>query len=61
MLRAEEMLARAKQCDDAADKTDATISAFYRQAAKQWREMAAQLELLEQQQVYRIIRSRPDR
>jgi hypothetical protein len=55
------MLAKAKHCDDMADKTDATISVFYRQAAERWREMAAQLELLEQEQVYRIIRSQPDR
>jgi hypothetical protein len=41
-----------------ADKTDPTIARFWRDAAKQWKAMAAQLELLEQEPVYRIIRSR---
>ena len=41
-------------------KTDPTIARFWRDAAKQWKAMAAQLELLEQEPVYRIIRSRKE-
>jgi uncharacterized membrane protein YfbV (UPF0208 family) len=40
-----------------ATQADPTIAAFYRGAAKRWREMAAQLELLEQEPAYRIIHS----
>ena len=58
MLQAKEMLANAEQCERMADKTDPTIARFWRDAAKQWKAMAAQLELLEQEPVYRIIRSR---
>jgi hypothetical protein len=61
VLRAEEMLAKAKQYDEMADKTDVTIAPFYGQAAQRWRKMGAQLELLEQEQVYRIIRSQPEK
>ncbi|MGJ4942391.1 hypothetical protein ACQR1W_17580 [Bradyrhizobium sp. HKCCYLS1011] len=56
MLGAKEMLAKAEQCEDAADRVDPICARFYRNAAQQWRDMAAQLELLEREQVYRIIR-----
>ena len=55
------MLAKAEQCEQMAAKVEHMVALFYRQAAEQWRTMAAQLELLEQEQIYRIIRSRPDR
>ena len=61
MLCANEMLAKAEQCEQMAAKVEPMVALFYRQAAEQWRTMAAQLELLEQEQIYRIIRSRPDR
>jgi hypothetical protein len=60
MLRAEHMLAKARQCEDAADMAGQTCAVFYREAAKQWRDMAAQMELLEREPIYRIIRDRED-
>jgi hypothetical protein len=54
------MLEKAERCEQMADKTDPTIARFWRDAAKQWKAMAAQLELLEQEPVYRIIRSRKE-
>jgi hypothetical protein len=56
MLRAKEMLAKAKQCEAAAYKVDPLSAPLLRKAAQHWREMAAQLDLLEREQVYRIIR-----
>jgi len=47
MLQPKEMLANAEQCEQMADKTDPTIARFWRDAAKQWRAMAAQSELTE--------------
>ncbi|MGY8685095.1 hypothetical protein Q2941_46245 [Bradyrhizobium sp. UFLA05-153] len=41
-----------------ANWADRVTSYFYLQAAKQWNDMAAQMELLEREPVYRIIRSR---
>jgi hypothetical protein len=61
MLRADEMRSKAEQCDDMADKAgDGPNVLFLRQAAEHWRAMAAQLDLLEQEQIYRIIRNRSD-
>jgi hypothetical protein len=57
MLCANEMLAMAEQCERMVDKADSTSACFLRDAAKQWRAMAAQLELLEQEPAYRIIRN----
>ena len=52
------MFARAKQCDDAADKAAPAEAMCLHEAARHWREMATQLELLEQEPQYRIIRRR---
>jgi hypothetical protein len=61
MLRADEMLVKARICEDMAEKsTDLTIVHALREAARHWRAMAIQLNLLEQHQAYRIIRDRKD-
>ncbi len=61
MLCANEMFAKAEVCDEMADKAvDATITHSLREAARHWRTMAIQLNLLEQEQSYRIIRDRKD-
>ena len=57
MLRVQEMLVKAKQCEDAAYRAHPISPRFFHEAARQWRDMAAQLELLEREQVYRIIRN----
>jgi hypothetical protein len=57
----EEILAKASYCEEMADKTEVTVALFYRQAAQRSREMAAQLELLEREPAYRIIRNRKER
>jgi hypothetical protein len=59
MLCAEEMLAKARECEVAAFGADASAAAYYRLVAHHWREMAAQLKLLEREPIYRIIRDRP--
>ncbi|CCE11722.1 hypothetical protein BRAS3843_770020 [Bradyrhizobium sp. STM 3843] len=59
MLPPDEMRSKAEQCDRMAAKArDEQIAFFFREAADHWRAMAAQLDLLEQEQVYRIIRGR---
>jgi hypothetical protein len=50
------MLAKAKKCEAAAYIADARVADVYRDIARRWSDMAAQLELLEREQVYRIIR-----
>jgi hypothetical protein len=61
MLRPDEMRSKAELCDSTADKAgDELIAFFFHQAATHWRAMAAQLDLLEQEAVYRIIRDRSE-
>jgi hypothetical protein len=54
MLRHEEMLDKAKRCDDAARRADPIVADFYRDAARHWRQIALQSELLEREPIYRI-------
>lgn len=61
MLRADEMLVKARVCEEMANKaTDLMSVHALREAARHWRTMAIQLNLLEQHQAYRIIRGRKD-
>ncbi|MGY8677838.1 hypothetical protein Q2941_08450 [Bradyrhizobium sp. UFLA05-153] len=59
-MQAVEMRARAIKCAELAKKANPITRYFYIQAAQQWHHMAAQLELLERERVYRIIRDRPE-
>jgi len=45
MLLARDMLASAQQCEKIAERSDAAIASSLRQVARQWREMAVELEL----------------
>jgi hypothetical protein len=61
MLCGTEMFAKARLCEEMADKaSDAMIAHSLHEAARHWRTMAIQLHLLEQHQAYRIIRDRKD-
>ncbi len=57
-MRPDEMRANAAQCDEMAAWVIPLAAPFLVQAAEQWRDMAMQLELLEREPVYRIIRNR---
>lgn len=59
MLRPKEMLLKAQECEKKAARASQMNAWFFRDVARQWREMAAQMELLEREQIYRIIRDRP--
>jgi hypothetical protein len=56
MLRSDEMRAKADRCDELALAAEPVIASFFRDAAWQWRRLADQLELLEYEPTYRIIR-----
>jgi hypothetical protein len=59
MLSAQEMNAKADQCDGMARKAhDRLLAHTFRQLAYQWRDMADQLDKLEHSPVYRMIRDR---
>jgi hypothetical protein len=62
MLRADEMKAKAEQCEEMADRgTDRLTAHTFRELAAQWRAMAAQLEKLEHHPIYRRLSDRRDR
>jgi hypothetical protein len=62
MMRASELTATAKQCEQRADKTtDAVVARFLRQRARHLREIAVEVDLLERDPLYRTIRDRPGR
>lgn len=58
MLLAQDILARAQQCESAAERSNAELASSFREVARQWRELAAGLELLEREAIYRTIRNR---
>ena len=61
MLKSEEMLTKAVQCEDMADRAaDRLTAQTLRGLAIQWRDMADQLDMLEHNPVYRIIRNRKE-
>jgi hypothetical protein len=59
-MQAEEMRAKANECVERGRRADPMTRYFYLQAAQQWRDMADQMELLEREPVYRIIRNRAE-
>lgn len=59
MLRAQELAAKAEQYEKrAAGVTDPLLANSLRQRARQWREMAVELGVLERDPMYRIIHDR---
>ena len=61
MMRPDQMLERANGCEKLADLTgDRVVAHSLREAARQWRAMAVQQDLLEREPVYRRIRNRSD-
>ena len=59
MLSVTEMLMRAEQCEEKADKAVNRCTAYaLRDAARQWRDLAVQIDLLERDPAYRRLSAR---
>jgi len=59
MLQAQEMRAKAEQCERVAAGASDRLTAYtFRELATQWREMADQVEKLEHAPIYQTIRDR---
>lgn len=56
-MQSEEMRSRAEQCEEMAQRVDLLAAPYLHRAAEHWRGMAEQMELLEGEAVYRIIRN----
>jgi hypothetical protein len=62
MLRAQDLTAKADQFDELADRViDPLFASSLRQRAREWRELAAEVRVLECDPMYRLIHDRPDR
>jgi hypothetical protein len=59
-MRAEEMRAKAIECAERSRGGDPMARYFFLHAAQQWNDMADQMELLEREPVYRMIRNRSE-
>jgi hypothetical protein len=61
MLRVQDMLARAEQCEMLANKTNDLPTVYaLQEAAQHWRMMAVQADLLEREPSYRMLRARTE-
>ena len=61
MARIKDMLIRAERCEEMADKVKERDTAYaLRDAAQHWRSMAVQMDLLEREPSYRMLRDRTD-
>ena len=61
MLRAQDLEAKAEQYDELADTViDPQLANSLRQRARAWRELAAEVLVLERDPMYRLIHDRPD-
>jgi hypothetical protein len=56
MLKAEDMRAQAESCEQLALKVHQGIASQLLAAARHWRQLADQMEFLEREPVYRVIR-----
>jgi hypothetical protein len=60
MLHARELTAKAEQYDKRADATmDPLLALALRQRARQWRDMAAEIDVFQNDPAYRAIHDRP--
>jgi hypothetical protein len=61
MLRAQDLTAKADQYDALASRvTDRLLANSLRRRAREWRDMAAEVRVLERDPMYRLIHDRPD-
>jgi hypothetical protein len=62
MLRAEDLAAKADKLDELADRViDPLLASSMRRRACEWRELAAEVRVLECDLMYRLIHDRPDK
>ena len=61
MLRAQDLVAKADHCDELADRvTDILLASSLRRRAREWRDIAAEVRVLEQDPMYRSIHDGPN-
>jgi hypothetical protein len=62
MLRAQDLLAKADQDEELANRvTDLSLANSLRCRAREWRNLAAEVRVLERDPMYRLIHDRPDK
>jgi hypothetical protein len=61
MLRAQDLTAKADKFDELADRViDPMVASSLRRRARECRDMAAEVRVLERDPMYRLIHDRPD-
>ena len=61
MLRAQDLAAKAEQCDELAKRVhDPALAASLRRRACDWRDMAAEVRVVQRDPLYRLIHDRAD-